>query len=231
MENPTSPNAATGESAAPADAEGVTQLKAEIEKMQKQFQGQSAALRKAIEAQEKLAAQLSQMTTTEQKPEEKPKGPIATKLAELDALKAQIAERDRQAEEKLHRSRMRGLRETVQRQLAESGADANLAKLATEALVARLTGKVVFDDSTGEEVAAVQNGEDVVPLSDFLTGYMATEEGKALIPSRTTPNLSGLIKGPAGVSGKVKITSADLRSGRFSLDDVMTGKVVLVDAG
>lgn len=217
----------------PAESDGAeveqkksAEWKAETDKLQKQLQGQSAVIRRLTEALEKLEKGAVEAA----KPEEKPKGPLAAKLAELDAFKAGALEEKKQAEAKLERSRMRGLRESIQRQIAEAGADPVLSKVAMEALVSRVSGKVVFADNDGEETVSIRDGEDTHPLSDFIAGFMATDEGKSLIPQKAAPSLSGLVKSPAGSSAKTRISKADLQAGRFTLEDVVAGRAVVIDA-
>lgn len=224
------PNAAEGEVAAPAEAEGVKEMKAMIEKMQKQFQGQSAALRKSMEAQEALAEQIKEL---KEKPveEEKPKGPIAGKLAELDTLKKQFADSEAKANEKLNRSRMTALMRLVEGQIAGAGVKPGLAKMAAETIKARIKDQIVFDDSAGEDVALLKSGEDLMQISDFVAQYLTTDEGKELLPEKDKPKLSGFMgKGSVkSSSAKLRVTQSDLLTGRFKMEDVLAGRVVLSD--
>jgi len=220
------PNAGTGDTPANEEAnlakQELAEMKAKFEKLEKQSQGQSAMLRKVNESLEAL-----------QKPpvDEKIKGPMATKFAEMEVLKRDFAEEKAKAQEKLTRSRMTGLMRAVEGQLTNAGVKPSLAKLATEALTTRIKGSVTFEDSTGEDVALLKLGDELTSVASYVDSYLASDEGKELMPETEKPNLSGLMgKGSARTSGaKLRVTQSDLRSGRFKLEDVVAGRVVLTD--
>ncbi|MEN6534292.1 MAG: hypothetical protein ABFD89_11560 [Bryobacteraceae bacterium] len=217
MGDPIAPNAVTGEVTAPAEANGVIQelanVKAELEKVMKQSQGQSAVIRKLTDQVETLSK------PKEAAADEKPKGPLATKLAEMEA-------RLREGEARTARARMTGLMRSVESQLTSAGVRPGLAKLATESIVGRVKDHVSFDDS---ETAVLKLGEETVTIEDHVATFLSTDDGKELLPEKDKPKLAGLVKGSVSSAGKLRVTQADLTSGRFKLEDVMAGRVILTD--
>lgn len=225
------PNAATGEVAANEEANlakvELAEMKAKFEKLEKQSQGQSAMLRKVNESLEAL----TKKKADEPPADEKVKGPMASKFAELEALKKDYAEDKARSLDKLNRSRMTGLMRAVEGQLTGAGIKPALAKIATEALTTRIKSNITFEDSTGEDVALIKSGDELTSVSSFVDSYLASDEGKELLPDKEKPNLSGLMgKGSVKASSaKLRVTQSDLRAGRFKLEDVVAGRVILTD--
>lgn len=222
------PNAGTGDAPANDEANAAKQelaeMKAKFEKLEKQAQGQSAMLRKVNETLEALAKKKDEPPA-----DEKPKGPMAAKLAEIDAIKKDLAEERGRTQEKLARARMTALMRSVEGQISASGVKPGLAKMASEMVAARIKDRLTFDDSTGEDVAIIKDGDELTTVHEYVSRYLDSDEGKDLLPEKDKPNLSGLLgKGSARMPGsKVRVSQADLLSGRFSMEDVIAGKVVL----
>ena len=224
------PNAGEGE--VPANDEAnvavkeLAEMKARFEKLEKQSQGQSATIRMMKETLENISKKSEEVPA-----EEKPKGPIAAKLAELEAFKKEVAGEKAKAQEKLTRARMTALMRSVEGQIVGAGVKPGLAKMASEVIGARIKGNITFDDSTGEDVAVLKSGDEVMPIADYVDQYLATDEGKELIPEKDKPSLSGIMgKGSARPSGaKMRVTQSDLLTGKFKLEDIVAGRVVLAD--
>jgi hypothetical protein len=224
------PNAGKGEEPANDEAnvavKELAEMKARFEKLEKQSQGQSATIRKMTDALEALSKKSEEVPA-----DEKPKGPIAAKLAELETFKKEFAKEQAKAQEKLTRARMTALMRSVEGQIAEAGVKPGLAKMASEMISARIKGQITFDDSTGEDVAVLKSGDEVMPISDFVEQFLSTDEGKELMPEKDKPSLSGIMgKGSAHLGGgKIRVTQSDMLAGRFKLEDVVAGRVVLAD--
>lgn len=228
------PNAGTGDLPANEEANLVKQELAEVkaklaemESLKKQSQGQSATIRKLMETVEALAKKKDEPPAED----EKPKGPMAQKFAAMEAKIKEQEAREAARDAQLVRARMTALMRSVEGQIAAAGVKPGLAKMAAETLAARMKGQVTFDDSTGEDVAILRQGDDTVQISDFVAQYMASDEGKELLPEKDKPTLSGLMgKGSARPgSPKLRVTQADLLAGRFKMEDVIAGRVVLSD--
>lgn len=228
MSDDIDPNAGKGDDKPAHDEANVAlqEMKARFEKLERQAQGQSATIRKLTETLEAVNDKL----TREPAPEEKPKGPLASKLAELEAFKRQTEANNAAAQERLDRSRKTGVRRSIEAQIAGAGVKPSLAKLVAESLLGKVNGSLTFDDAGEEEIAFVKSGDEATPIAEFVANFLASEDGKELLPEKEKPNLSGLMgKGSPSAKGKLRVTQSDLLSGRFRMEDVIAGRVILVD--
>jgi len=207
------------ESGTPAAVTGNVVDARSIDALKKQLESQSAVIRRLSERLEKQEK--------EKQPEPK-KGPISTMNEEIAKLRGHV-EAERQ---KAERARIASATQSIRTTLTENGVETPLAKMVSEAILNRIRPGLQFqDDGTGADVPVVTDGENITTLMEYMTSFLQSDEGKAMIPQKPAPSLFGVPRGTsAPLAGKIRATQADLREGRIKTSDVLAGKVVIVDA-
>lgn len=194
-----------------------------VEVMRQQQEKLSAALRRATEKIEKLESSRAKPDEPE-KPEKQ--GPIARVNERVNALE----EARKVSEAKQAKTRLSSLRSSVRTTLTDSGVDPALVQMASDALLARVAGNVRYeDDDLSGEVAVVTIGAEEMTVEQFVKEHLASPEGKALVARAAAPSLSGIPKGRGTPAGVRRVSREDMKAGKFSLDEVLAGKVVLDD--
>lgn len=229
----TAGNANAGQSQAATEGQG-SELKELLEAFKKQADGQSAVINRL---QREIKALQSRGTQTETESDEgtqegetreagdkKYKSPYMRQLQELREFKASVEnERASMLQETLVQNLLFGM--TVK------GVDAKLATLVAESLKGRVGTKVAMEkDHLGRSFLVVkgENEEENVPVEKWLDAFMQSDEGKSLLPKEPNPSLRGLPGRRGGsTEGKIRITKDDLRSGRFDMEAMKAGKIVV----
>jgi hypothetical protein len=216
---------ATGES---QSGEQVTVSRETFETMKRQTAGQSALLRRLSTELEDLKARVGGKAETKEEGDGKKqyKSPYMRQLAELNEFKAKV---EQERVEMLSDS----AKQSLYNGLVAKGVDPKLASLATDSLHGRIKGKVqVIKDALGRMVLELKGDtpEESLPLENWLEAFLASDEGRSLMPPEPNPTLRGVpIRRGGTTEGKIRITKEQMRTGQFSMEDMTAGKISVIE--
>jgi len=210
-------------------SEQVTIGKDVLETLKRQAAGQSALLRRLTQELDEVKGRLSGKPEGEEGDGKKQyKSPYMRQLAELNDFKAKVeTERTEMLKD--------ATRQQIYSGLVAKGIDAKVAGLVAESLHGRVSSRVSpVKDSLGRTVLEIKGAspeEESVQLDAWLDAFVQSDEGKALFPPEPNPSLRGVpIRRGGTPEGKIRITKDDLKSGRFDMEAMKAGKVVVTDA-
>jgi len=120
------------------------------------------------------------------------------------------------------------LRNHVHRALVDAGADTDLARLAIPEVLQRYGEQMKVEDDELGGFRVVQNDAAVMAPNDLIGVFLATNEGKKLIPPKRNPNAGAMKTGSEGMfANQVSITQKEFS--KLSPAEQKSGKYVFSD--
>jgi hypothetical protein len=183
------------------------QMAALLERLDKQ----SAVINRLQKAYEKLSVAPVK---------EKDEKPVDGKANEYTQLVKDMAE----LKAKEARAQARAAKTSIKAELMKAGLHDAFIDDQTDILHVRNADRIKVDD---EGNATFDDGVEAVPLSTWVQSYVQSDKGRAYLKPKANPSVQGMGRSQhpsAGTLGVRTVTRDDLRQGKVSPDDILSGK-------
>lgn len=182
----------------------------EFVELLKRIDGQSALLNRL----EKVAQKPPQEAAPQQ-------DPLAERVKVLEEAKAKVdarnaAQKNREALQKIESA------------LVAGGIDPKSAPRAAKLLQLE-HGKNIDVDDDSFAVRYRESENVATPIDQWVGAWLKTDDAAVFFPTRRNPQVANALRGEGDAKGTRTVSQADLASGKVSTEDILKGKVKILD--